>query len=346
MCNIAGYVGTRPAAPILIEMMRKQEGWDCGYYTGMATMHDGRFCMDKIVGDLDMFLADRSAADFPGTVGFIHSRTPGGVGQVNREWAHPFVGTGGRFVYIVNGYGGNFAQRVAPLRPERYMELKNAGYRFLSATEEAGPKTVLMPDGMQVHQSDIMCQLIQKYLDDGLDTPTACEKANLDLPGEIVGLGMNLDEPDRITWVRMNYPMHVGIADHGIYLATTPQAMPEDARDIMLLSPLSSGSVYRDHFEIRPFTNPGITVAPVTPSVWKACCEAMEKALSEKEMDHDQLDRLIRPLFPEATCPPESAVNYSIMWELEKQGRLEIIRSRVPGTAPGSTAPKLTARLK
>jgi len=26
MCNIAGYVGTKPAAPILIEMMRKQEG--------------------------------------------------------------------------------------------------------------------------------------------------------------------------------------------------------------------------------------------------------------------------------------------------------------------------------
>ena len=31
MCNIAGYVGSRQATPILIEMMKKQEGWDAGY---------------------------------------------------------------------------------------------------------------------------------------------------------------------------------------------------------------------------------------------------------------------------------------------------------------------------
>ena len=26
MCNIAGYVGTKQAAPILLEMMKKEEG--------------------------------------------------------------------------------------------------------------------------------------------------------------------------------------------------------------------------------------------------------------------------------------------------------------------------------
>ena len=28
MCNIAGYVGTRAATPILLDMIRKQDFWD------------------------------------------------------------------------------------------------------------------------------------------------------------------------------------------------------------------------------------------------------------------------------------------------------------------------------
>ena len=42
MCNIAGYVGEKRAAPILIEMMKKQEGFAGGYYTGIATIHKGK----------------------------------------------------------------------------------------------------------------------------------------------------------------------------------------------------------------------------------------------------------------------------------------------------------------
>ena len=41
MCNIAGYVGNKPAAPILLEMLRNQEGLAGGYYTGIATRHEG-----------------------------------------------------------------------------------------------------------------------------------------------------------------------------------------------------------------------------------------------------------------------------------------------------------------
>ena len=37
MCNIAGYVGTRPAAPILLEMLKKQEGFAGGELYGVPT---------------------------------------------------------------------------------------------------------------------------------------------------------------------------------------------------------------------------------------------------------------------------------------------------------------------
>lgn len=51
MCNIAGYVGTKQAAPILLDLIEKQEGLAAGYYTGIATYHEGKIYYQKLVGD-------------------------------------------------------------------------------------------------------------------------------------------------------------------------------------------------------------------------------------------------------------------------------------------------------
>ena len=345
MCNIAGYVGTRQAAPILVDMLRRQEGWDCGHYTGMATVDADGLHVEKDVGNLDMFLAGHDAFSMPGTVGIIHGRTPGILGQDNGHWAHPFVGSKGRFAMVVNGCGGKFAKTIREKNKAAYMELKAAGYHFDSLGQMGKPEKQL-PDGNFVHPSDILTQKIQQYADQGLSLPEACAAANMQMPVERVCLCVNAVEADCITWSRNNYPMFVGYADHGMYLATTPQAMPGDARNITLLMACASGRVYRDRVETVPYQNPGFTVAPITPQIWKKAWETMEAAMTEKEMHHDQLDRLLQPLFTEATCVPESAVNYAIMNQWERQGRLEVIRKTVPGTAPNSTAPKLYARIK
>ena len=346
MCNIAGYVGSRQAAPILIDMMRRQEGWDCGHYTGMATLSGGKLYVKKDVGNMDMVFGNVDLSTLPGTIGFIHSRTPGSPGQENAAWAHPFIGNGGEFAYIQNGYPGAFAGTAVQERERAYKELTDAGYYFDTWENTCVGEKNRMPDGRYIHSTELKCQLVQKWMDEGMDPRKAAEKAAFSMPSEVVGLGLTVKEPDSILWWRINYPMFAGFADHGIYLATTPQAIPEDARNVTLLQPLSTGRVYRDRIETVPNTKTDITVAPITPGVWKACIEAMETALGEKQMHHDALDRLIRPLFSQATCPPESAVNYAIMTQFQNQGRLEITRTERPGTAPNSTAPKLYARLK
>ena len=112
MCNIAGYIGERPAAPILIDMMRRQEGWNAGYYTGIATIHQEKIHCAKLVGDLEQLLKDTDAASLPGTLGLIHSRTQSGGGK---EWGHPFLGgQNGRVTtaYIANGSQGMFKDRL------------------------------------------------------------------------------------------------------------------------------------------------------------------------------------------------------------------------------------------
>ena len=41
MCNVAGYVGNKAAAPVLLKMMARQEGFGGGYYSGIATIAGG-----------------------------------------------------------------------------------------------------------------------------------------------------------------------------------------------------------------------------------------------------------------------------------------------------------------
>ena len=88
MCNIAGYIGKRDAAPILTEMMKKQEGFGGGYYTGITT-HDGTALHTaKVIGDMDNLLKETDSYHFPGKMGFLHSRSNSGG---DREWGHPFL---------------------------------------------------------------------------------------------------------------------------------------------------------------------------------------------------------------------------------------------------------------
>lgn len=78
MCNIAGYIGEKEAAPILIEMIRVQEGMNGGFYTGLS-VHDGQHLhYRKVQGDLAVLLKETDADRLAGKMGMIHSRTPSG----------------------------------------------------------------------------------------------------------------------------------------------------------------------------------------------------------------------------------------------------------------------------
>ena len=147
MCNIAGYVGTKQAAPILIEMMLRQEGFNAGYYTGLATISDGKILMDKVIGDVDVLLKNTNCADFPGSTGFIHSRSKSG-GSV--EWGHPFMGTGEKIAYIANGASGIFKKAYADAHSAAYTELIREGYTMRSREEHPVGSYTVMPDGAGV----------------------------------------------------------------------------------------------------------------------------------------------------------------------------------------------------
>ena len=77
MCNIAGYAGHQQAAPILLEMLRRQQPYDGDMSTGIAVIHEGKLHFRRIVGDVDTLIRETDVLSLPGTVGIAHTR-PGG----------------------------------------------------------------------------------------------------------------------------------------------------------------------------------------------------------------------------------------------------------------------------
>lgn len=340
MCNIAGYVGTREAAPILIEMMKKQEGFAGGYYTGIATIHERKLYSDKLVGDTLMLEEKTDAAKFPGTIGILHSRSKSGGGV---EWAHPFLGVKNgeaQMAYVANGASGFFTERKA-----EYSAIAEGliaeGYDMDSRVMAGENRYNTLSDGTSVHMSDVMCQLIFKKVNDGESYTEAMENAFCQIPSEIVGLVISLSEPERIFWSRINMPMFVAHAEHGTYMASTPVAFPDDAGEPHLLPPMSRGYVTNGGFCAKHFEKEPAKVAPLSARVMHDAYAVVESLISSGDRSFKELVDAVMPVFDPADCIVRAALVYSILYSIKKQGRLKLYNVSVPGVYEGIEAPEI-----
>ena len=338
MCNIAGYIGERDAAPILIDMIREQEGLNGGFYTGIATLHEGKIYYRKVVGDLDELLRRTDAASLPGKIGIIHSRTPGDLGD---EWAHPFVCERDGEVFTAQVYNGSlgFFKDLNPKRAALAAELLSEGYKMRSFVPESNGKNLTLNDGSRVHISDLMCQLVSKNILGGEPAHRAMELSYCEIPAEIVGLMLSVTEPDAIAFARMNMPMFVSYGDDGAYLASAPQAFPDGLSDPHLFPVFSSGYIKKDGFSCAPFKKAPSTVAPITESVRHRAYEKIYSALLEEKQTLSSLAKLANTCFDDADCKQSATLAYSILYDLKKRGLLKVKKDTKPGVFDGLTAP-------
>ncbi len=126
MCGIIGYIGARPAGPILMEGLKRLEyrGYDSA---GLAIVTaDGNLDVEKRPGKIAE-LEDALNGDFPdGTCGIAHTRWAT-HGVPNRANAHPHLSPLGDIALVHNGIIES-AARQRPL-------LRDMGYRFRSDTD-------------------------------------------------------------------------------------------------------------------------------------------------------------------------------------------------------------------
>lgn len=347
MCNIAGYVGSKQAAPVLLEMLKKQEGFDSGFYTGIATIHEGKIYYAKVVGDTNTLIEKTNAASLPGKTGIAHSRTPGGVDEENK-WAHPFTTEKNGDVLIaqvLNGWAGCWT----PREPEYLAlakQLIDEGYPMKSAIHAPG-KHWSIDGSISVHTSDVFTQLTAKNMDQGADVVSALRESYVRMPEETVTLMLSVTEPNAIAWGRLNFPMFQATAQDGMYLATSPQALPEEVNEHHMLPAASSGLVYKDHYTCYPFPNDlQKVIGPITPEIRAKAYDIVSQALRESRQTIQSLRPFVKPLFAPTVCPQINALTYDILWDLHQQGRLIIDKEYGPGVLAHLKAPTLYLRLK
>jgi len=339
MCNIAAYIGKKQAAPILIEMMKKQEGFWAGYYTGIS-VHDGTTIHTmKVIGDMQNFLTETNGSSLSGTIGFMHSRSNSG-GDV--EWGHPFMSSDGNLSYIANGADGVFAtEEMKEKRRQIIRELEECGYVFRSKSSTGSFVYPTLSDGSSIHVSDLMCQYIAYCVDRGMSPDEAMSHVFSELPAEVVGLCMLKKHPDSIFVSRINCPMMIGITDDGdTYLATTAMAFPDDVtfRTLELLPPATTFRVFAGGYHASAYPIKLYNIAPITPDIWHKAYSRTEQFLTDDKKTPAHIRDVIAAcadLWPEGSVHQGAPLVYEILRSFHKENRLKITLVEKDNTVPG-----------
>lgn len=348
MCNIAGYVGNKRAAPILIEMMKKQEGYAGGYYSGIATISEGKLHYAKVVGDVERLLQETDAINLPGKIGLMHSRSKSGGGQ---SWAHPFISDGGKLAYAANGSFGVFGtDECRQEAAETVASLVDQGYVFETKLPEL-KNYIPLGDGNYAHMSEAMAHLIASMLSKGMQHDQAMAEAFRTMPAEITGLMLHADIPDRIVAARINMPMMVGRGEGETYLATTAMAFPNHIANefIFPLPAASTSEIFADEISISRHRPDAKAVADIPVKLWSELYARLEEFLSGKEREPKRLSELIdqaKQLLPGRKIYQTDFAVYEVLRSFHNEQRLVRLRHVVSGAQEGLNAPVIRMHLE
>src|SRR3990172_5774104 len=178
MCGIVAYVGSREAAPILLDGLKRLEyrGYDSA---GIAVLSGDHFEIRRDVGKLNNLISKVSASPVHGTVGIGHTRWAT-HGEPSERNAHPHTSASGEVVVVHNGIVENFI----PLKEE----LQAEGVTFTSdmpallehtrqmAFLDPGQMVVVTRDGFRA--STLEGQPLDLPLQSVSWDPVAAEKGN------------------------------------------------------------------------------------------------------------------------------------------------------------------------
>jgi glucosamine--fructose-6-phosphate aminotransferase (isomerizing) len=330
MCNLAGYAGHEAAAPILLEMTARQEGFAGGYYTGIATIADGQLHYEKVIGDVATLVRETDAKNLPGNVGIIHSRSKSG-GDV--EWGHPFIDCSGRMAYVANGIVGFFSgQRDRDAIAQR---LADAGHTFRSRASGPIGTYPTLHDGSCVHFSEVMCCLIESFVAEGLPPKKAIQKAFQQYPAEIVGLMVHADAPNCVIASRINQPLMMGRKDGASYVATTAMAFPDGMQWVTQMPINASAVIEREGFHILPMEPLAGPVSATFP--WKEGYERVLALLADGEAKGlGACINATASLWPEDAAPQADMMAYEILRDLHRQGLVGFRTVEMPGVLPNT----------
>ena len=329
MCNIAGYIGERNAAPVLLEMLRRQQDFDGGVCAGIATIHEGRLYYRKVVGDVDDIIKHTDALYLPGNIGIAHTR-PGGSPATYCH-AHPFITPDETMAAVTNGTGiGNPASRVQELAEM----LEDAGYKFRGEAFLNDGKGNLR-NGASTSGAEIRANAVHYYYNQGMSMTAAMAKVDSFIYKDGVLEMLNVATPDRIYVLRTTRPAATLKTDDGMYIATTRFAFPDGLRgEYRQLPILYPCEIFKNEIKVSGDKMDCEEISEVTPEVLEDGYNrivGMLKGKADAPLYFDDLEltiaREMRDIFPgNHTLFQHARLVYDVLWRLTEEGRLRTER--------------------
>lgn len=247
MCGIVGYLGSRPALPLLLEGLKRLEyrGYDSA---GVALRAGLGFEVCREVGKVASLEAKlgKDTQRFDGVEGIAHTRwaTHGVPAERN---AHPHRDDRSGIVLVHNGI------------IENYGTLKKAlvekGHVFTSETD-----------------TEVLAMLVGELYDGDLET--AVQAALRQVTGAYAIVVMSASEPGVMVVARKGSPLMVGLGNDEFIVASDPSAIVAHTTQAFALDDFSVCRLSKDGYRTSNLNN-----VPVTPKVME-----LEMKLEEIEL--------------------------------------------------------------
>lgn len=207
MCGIVGYLGNKPAVPVLIEGLKRLEyrGYDSA---GIAVIDGSDVHIRRASGKLRNLEETLQKNPCQGSFGIGHTRWAT-HGRPTEENAHPHRDCQGKIVVVHNGIVENYLTLKKSLMAE--------GHTFVTETD-----------------TEVIAHLIEKYSNGSLEE--AVRKTVRDLTGVYAIAVISALEADKIVAARSGPPIVIGLGQEEFFVASDTPAILAHTRDILFLA--------------------------------------------------------------------------------------------------------------
>ncbi len=232
MCGIVAYIGTKPAADLLVEGLKRLEyrGYDSA---GVAVLGDHGIAMERAVGRVANVEARVDAAGdiFRGTLGLAHTRwaTHGGVTEAN---CHPHTDDRNDICLIHNGIIENYGA----LRTW----LQERGHTFKSETD-----------------TEVLAVLIGELYEGDLEA--AVQAALKEVTGAYAIAVICAQEPDTLVCARKGSPLLIGVGSGEYVVASDASAIVAHTTQAFALDDYNVCKLTRDAIQTSTIDNQAVT---------------------------------------------------------------------------------------
>ena len=234
MCGIVGYIGKKPAFPILLSGLKRvlYRGYDS--FGWAIANQKGEITCFKTPGKVDEWEPKLTQMNFEGNLGIAHSRW-GTHGRVNEENSHPHWDCRKNIFLVHNGIIENYQELKEKLVKE--------GHHFNSECD-----------------TEVVAHLIEKYFQGNLEE--AIRKALKEIKGTYGLAVIAKDDPQKIIAARLSSPLLLGLGQDEILVASDPAAVITHTRQVVNLDDNEIAVITPTNFHI-------LKEKPITTIEWR-----------------------------------------------------------------------------